>query len=184
MAEQVISRGVTADGKHIILWADGSLTWALGYAIRGAWMKPKPAKQEEARRAGWLLLGDAVLYDAAEIPDLVKAARWAVARDATPGAMRQRFKTLRQPKPILKPVWITTRADRNGKPTERWWRLPRLGSLSGTAVLDNCSTGRRGRYEIAYLVGKNGNDETYRDSGISFATLGETITFLAERIAP
>lgn len=93
--DEICARRTTADGKHVCLWTDGSLTWALGYAIRGAWFQPKPENRDRAMRAGWLVLGDVEAYDASEVSDLVRAARWAVERDGLPGTMRTRMERKR-----------------------------------------------------------------------------------------
>ena len=90
----IIARRSTADGKHVCLWSDGLLTWAFGYHIKGAARPRTQAAREQAFTAAWLVLGDVELYDADEIPTLVKAARWAAARDGLPGTMRQRFNTI------------------------------------------------------------------------------------------
>src|SRR5690606_11738239 len=78
--DHVIARRVTADGKHVLAWDDGTLTWALGYAIRGSASPRTPEGRERARRAAWLVLDDVCLFDADEVPALIRAARWAAER--------------------------------------------------------------------------------------------------------
>ena len=64
----IIARRKTADEKSVLLWSDGSLTWALGHAVRGS-AQPRTEKQRNAAlRAGRLVLGDVCLYDADEVP--------------------------------------------------------------------------------------------------------------------
>jgi hypothetical protein len=87
----IIARRSTSDGKHVCLWSDGLLTWAFGFRIRGAARPRTEQDRGQAFMAAWLVLGDVELYDADEIPTLVKAARWAAARDGLPETMRERF---------------------------------------------------------------------------------------------
>ncbi len=90
----IIARRSTSDGKHVCLWSDGLLTWAMGYFIKGAARPRTESGRNEALRAGWLVLGDVELYDAAEVPTLVRAARLTVKGDGLPGTMRTRFTRL------------------------------------------------------------------------------------------
>jgi hypothetical protein len=64
----------------VVLWSDGSLTWALGASIRGAWCNPKPAQRDRALRAGWLVIGEVEIHDGDDVPDLARAARWVTER--------------------------------------------------------------------------------------------------------
>jgi hypothetical protein len=92
----VIARRSTSDGKHVLLWQDGSLTWALGEAIKG-FAFPRTTEQARlALAAGRLVLGEVCLWDAMDVPDLVSAARWAAARHGTPGDLRARMKAVRE----------------------------------------------------------------------------------------
>ena len=168
MKAEVIARRSTADGKHVLLWSDGSLTWALGHAIKGSAFPRTREQSERALRAGWLLLGDVELYDSNEIPTLVKAARWAADRDGLPGTMRARFAALTTPKGP-KPVWTVLQTDRDGKPTLRVWRLPRL-IWPGLAVWHE-----RGKYEIMYDARRDG---TYEPTGFSSPTLAGIMALL------
>lgn len=89
--DHVVGRGRTADGKRVDLWSDGGLSWALGYAVRGS-ARPRTNEQRRlALVAGWLVLGDIELYRADQVSALVRAARWAAARDGLPATMRRRF---------------------------------------------------------------------------------------------
>jgi hypothetical protein len=85
----VIARTKTADDIIVKLWSDGGVTLGLNtIAINGA---RKPAALDVYLAAGWLAFGDVELYDAAEVADLARAARWSVARGRGLGGMRQRF---------------------------------------------------------------------------------------------
>lgn len=86
----VISRRATADGKHILQWDDGTITWGLGYKIRNA---PRGGS-DFARRVGGLVIGDASLYEASEIPSLIEAARFVAKRSGLPNDMRKRYREI------------------------------------------------------------------------------------------
>lgn len=180
----VIARRRTFDGKDVCLWDDGTLTWAFGFAVKGAWFKPSEANRDRALAAGWLVLGEVEIYDACEVSGLVQAARWAADRDGLPGTMRDR---LHQPRPVMAPAWTVLSADRNNKPTERVWTLPRLGPWAGHAVWDYCSQGRGGRYALYRRLpparghdGSRTGDSTYEPTGIRFATQAALLAWLAE----
>lgn len=160
----IIARRSTYDGKHVLLWDDGGLTWALGYAIRGSSRPRTEAGVRLARIAGRLVLGDVCLYHADDVPDLIRAARWAAARGALPGDMRKRYSEITALKGPM-PQWTVLSADRDGRSTVRVWRLPRLGGWEGLAVWHE-----RGRYEIVREV-QHGTG-TYESTGFSAPTLG------------
>ena len=161
----VTARRTTADGKHVLLWDDGALTWALGYAIRRA---PKGGTPF-ARKVGRLVLGDVELYDAAEVPDLIEAARWAAVRSVLPGDMRRRYREITEPKGP-RPAWTVISADRDGRPMVRVWKLPRLG-WPGLAVWHE-----RGRYEVVREMQRGTG--TYEATGFRAGTLREFQTLL------
>ena len=125
--EHVIARRVTADGKHVLAWDDGTLTWALGYAIRGSAHPRTPEARERARQAARLVLEDVCLFDADEVPALIKAARWAAEKGTGRAGMLERLQGPQRGRVAgLKPQWTVYHADRDGRPTVRLWRLPRL----------------------------------------------------------
>lgn len=157
-ADHIIARRATADGKHVYLWSDGSLTWALGFSIRGSARPRNAAQRHRALKAGWLVLGEVCLYDANEVTRLVQAARWAADRDNLPGTMRARLSSRKQPNP----EWTVLQTDRDGRPTLRVWRLNRI-QYPGTAIWHE-----RGRYQVMYEVGNTG---TFEPSGPSGTTL-------------
>lgn len=172
-----ITRRSTADGKHVVLWSDGSLTWALGYSIRGAWMSPRADRRDDALRAGWLVLGEVGVYDAADVSALSRAARWAADRDGLPGTMRARMHRTRSG---LRPLWAVVATDRDGKPTERVWILPRMGPWAGHAVFDYGSRGgHRGRFDLCRRVGlTRGAEDTYVTTGFGFRSQRDLIAWL------
>lgn len=170
----VIARRATADGKHVCLWSDGGLTWALGMAIRGAWLRPGAKNRDRALRAGWLVLGEVCLYDQGEVSALAAAARWAADRDGLPGTMRAR---LRSEAHRLTPDWRVIRTNRDGAPTERVWVLPRM---LGTrlAVWDYCTRGgSRGRYDVCASAR---GDDCYETTGMRFRTQPEMLAYLED----
>lgn len=175
-AAKVIARRTTYDGKQVELWSDGSLTSGLGRAIKGAPFNPKPARREESLAIGWLVLGDAGIYDMSEIGRLVASARYALAHGGQPGTMREHFGRGEDRK-ALTPKFVVTETDRDGNPVTRVWKLPRIGPWAGTAVWDHVSRGRgRQRYEVFHRV----SGETYATSGMGFASQGELLKWMAK----
>jgi hypothetical protein len=162
----VIARRSTADGKHVALWSDGSLTWALGVAVRGSANPRTPEARQRALAAGWLVLGDVELYDADEVSGLVRAARWSADRGKGRETMLARLNAPAE----LRPVWRVQEAGRDGKPLVRTWRLPRL-RWPGLVVWDEARGSHgRGRYHLLSEVGRSG---TLAATGIQFHSLRE-----------
>ncbi len=170
----VIARRRTYDNKSILLWGDGSLTWALGHAIRGAWHSPSTKNQTRALTAGWLVIGECEVYDANEVTELARAARWSADRDGLPGTMRNRMHRKRL---SMKPVWTVLQTDRSGRAVDRCWVLPRIGRWAGYAVFN-----AGGRYELWTRV--PGSDSTYTTTGFRWRTLAATCDFLASEPRP
>lgn len=169
-ADHVIARRSTFDGKHVLLWSDGSLTWGMGYAIKGA-AQPRTSEQRaRALRAGWLVIGEICIYDADEVSGLIAAARWAADRDGLPGTMRARLKALRAPRGP-RPVWEVLETDRDGKPTLRVWKLPRLGGYAGLAIWHE-----RGQYSVMREM--PGRRAVYEPTGFVRSTLSEIVALL------
>lgn len=175
-ASHVVARRLTADGVAVCLWDDGAVTGRLGYAIDGVpIVRPRGAEgRARALRAGRLLMGEVVIHDASEVGALYAACRWVAERGGLPGDVRRRLAD--QQRVTLRPVWTVLSADRNGRPTLRVWRLPRL-RWPGMAVWDACTSGRGGRYELAYEIQRSG---TYESSGLRFATLAALAAHLLE----
>jgi hypothetical protein len=184
--DEVIARRKTADDKVVLLWSDGSLTWALGNVIKGSAHARTPGQVQEARSAGWLVMGEVELYDADEVPRLIEVARKAARRRgeaALPGNVRGAFA-----KPAsLKPHWTTLETDRAGKPTIRVWRLPRL-THPGVAIWDTSRNAGRGRYEVMTEVragglGQRSGGGTYAPTGVRFHDLDKLSQYLRETSA-
>lgn len=156
----------TADGRTIELWDDGTIAGAMGFAFPGVSMaRPRSeATRAIALAAGWMLLGDAEIWDASEIPAFWAACKWATKRGRTVGEARERALETLLPK--LTPAWTVIRADRDGRATERVWRLPRL-RWPGLAVWDHVSGGRGGRFELVTVDRANVCEST----GFRFANL-------------
>lgn len=174
----VIARRRTADFLDVELWSDGPVTSRFGHALPGVPIaRPRSASSLAlALCAGWLFVGEVEIHDTDDLGDLYAACKWAAARDGLPGTVRARLAEMRTPR--LTPVWTVLRTDRDGRPTERVWRLPRM-RWPGTVVWDHVSVGARGRrYEIFYEV--SGSDGTYTSSGLRFRTLDEVSAHLRE----
>lgn len=78
----IIARRSTIDGKHVLLWSDGLVTWAMGYRITGVGAARSDFECSLDLEAGWLVMGEACVYESAEIARLVKAARKAVRQSS------------------------------------------------------------------------------------------------------
>lgn len=96
-AEQIARRS-TSNGKHVLLWSDGSLTWALGYAIKGSAFPKTVEQRVRALAAGWLVLGEVEAHDAADVGSLIAAARKVTAKNlgALPGDVRDEMAAARK----------------------------------------------------------------------------------------
>jgi len=162
----IVARRSTADGKHVLLHSDGSLTWPLGYSIKGSAFPRTEAQRTLALRAGWLVLGEVELHDADAVSSLVAAARWVAERSGLPGDVRKRLAAERAPRP----AWQVLSADRDGKATCRVWVLPRMLYPGGLAVWHE-----RGRYDVVRLahapaIGARSRD-AYETTGFTSTTL-------------
>jgi hypothetical protein len=178
--DEVLARRKTADAKDVVLWSDGSLTWGrMGTVIKGSAHARTPAQIRDALAAGWLALGDVELYDAAEVPKLMAAARKVAARGGTPGDLRSAFGASASREERLTPIWTTLETDRAGNPTLRIWKLPRL--LYGNLAVWDDRRGPRassmGRYQVMSEMGRSG---TYAPIGVQFHTLHDLSAYLHE----
>jgi hypothetical protein len=162
-----IAKRQTAQGTTVRLWPDGSLTWGMGHYIEGSPHARTPKQIEKALEAGWLVLGEVEIYDDAEVPDLIRAARWTADRDGLPGTLRKRLHE-RTP---MRPVWTVIEADRDGRPLVRAWVLPRI-AWTGLAVWND-----RGTYSVWTQIGRTG---TYRPTGVEFSNLKDLTKYLDE----
>lgn len=168
-----IARRVTADGIGVLLWDDGGVSGVLGYRLQGVPMRrPRNAESHSlALRAGRLFMDELCLWKANELGMLYAACESVAKRSGTPGDVRAEVQ--RRQEPVLRPEWVTLSADRDGRPTERVWRLPRL-RWPGTVVWDHVSH-PRGRYELAREIQRSG---TFTTSGIHFARLRDLCAHL------
>lgn len=170
-----VARRRTSDGVSVALHSDGAVTGRFGFGLDGVpIVRPRTREARDlALRAGWLFVGEVEAHPYADIGQLYAACRWAAARDGLPGTVRARMAK----RPALKPAWTVVSADRDGRPTSRYWRLPRLLG-AGTVVWDHVSVGASGgRYEIHRVV-KGSNGETCVPTGIRFATIEEVSDFI------
>lgn len=169
-----ISRRVTADGYHVLLHDQGGITGAMGYTIRGVpYSRPRTAEGVAlALRAGRLFMGEVCLYDIAELPALYAAARKVAARYGLPGDLRAEMARGREPHILLQ--WQVMHTDRDGKPTVRIARLPRL-RWPGTYVWHES-----GRYEVMRQLGalRSAADAALTTTGFAFATQRELFAWL------
>ena len=170
----VIAHRRTFDGIIVQMWDDGAITGALGSGLAGVPIR-RPTTPDAialARRAGRLLLDECCLYATEELGDLYAAAERAARMDGLPGTMRRILRERKERAAQLKLTWIVTSTDRDGRPTERVARLPRL-RWPGMAVFDYCggpgSSG--GRYHLCARV--HGSRDTYRATGFAFHRLAD-----------
>jgi hypothetical protein len=185
----ILARRKTYDDKVVLLWSDGSLTWALGNVIKGSPNARTADGIKEALAAGWLVMGEISIVMSSEVPRLIESARKAVRRAraratyAIPGDVRAEFFK----DAPLKPHWITLETDRDGKPTIRVWRLPRM-THPGMAIWDTLRQANRGRYEVmtekrAGGLGQRSSDGTYATTGVRFHDLDKLSKYLRETSA-
>lgn len=169
-----IARRITADGYHVLLHDQGGITGLMGFTIRGVpFACPRsPDGVALALRAGWLFLGEVCLYELAELPALYAAARKVAARHGLPGDLRAEMAREREPRILLQ--WQVMHADRDGRPTVRVARLPRL-RWPGTYVWHES-----GRYEVMrQLSASRGQaDVALATTGASFATQRDLFAWL------
>lgn len=171
-----IARRRTCDGVTVTLWSDGAVTGRMGFKLPGV---PVAApRSDEGRRvtlaAGWLLAGEVELYDASELGSLYAACRWAAERGLMPGDVRARFAATQRT--ALRPTWEVMSTDRDGQPTSRVWRLPRI-LCPGVAVWDHVSVGaKNARYEVMAVD----RDGVCTPTGFRFPTLAALTKHLDE----
>jgi hypothetical protein len=169
----IIASQKTADDKTLYLWSDGDLTWGLGRAIKGVRL---PRKGDLT--LGFLVLGELSVYDASEVPQLVKAAQ----KGGLPGEVRARFgrqesgakrrSAEKKARLGLVPKWTTLEADRGGHPTLRVWKLPKL-VYGGLAVWHE-----RGVYEVMREASRGSG--TFAPTGFKAKTLSAIIQILPD----
>lgn len=170
----IIARRQSADDKTVALWSDGAITGGLGIYIKGSPCARTEAARVEALTAGWLVMGDVCLYDFSEVPSLIAAARKTARAGGDAGDMRRALAA----RPPLRPVWSVLETDRDGNPTLRVWRLPRV-SHPGLAIWDD-ARGGGGRYQVMTEIQRSG---TFAPTGVRYHTLAEVATYLDETSA-
>ena len=89
--------------------------------------------------------------------------------------MRARLRQLATP--TIRPTWDVVSADRDGRPTERVWRLPRL-RWPGLAVFD--FPNRAERYEVfnVHRGDRRAPSDYATTTGCRFATLADLAAHL------
>ncbi len=71
-----LSERRTADDYPVALWDDGAVSAGrLGTTVKGAGVARTPEGVAANVRAGWLVIGEAFVYDRRELPTLVAVAR-------------------------------------------------------------------------------------------------------------
>jgi hypothetical protein len=161
----------TEDGRLIELSSDGAMavTWARSY-VAGP-MRTSEG-QERALKVGRVILAWAETMPEDEIADLYRRGR---KLDPAPDSLADLRKRLEGAAKLPPLAWRTTSADRQGRPTERYARLPRL-RWPGMWVLDTCGGpgSSRGRYQLMAQIGaKASGDVTVKPMGLAFKTLAE-----------
>lgn len=158
----------TADEKLIELSSDGALavTWARAYTAG-----PMRTAEGQARalRVGRAILGWAETLTEAEIADLYLRGR---KLEPAPGDLRELRARLAPVERLPALAWQVVSADRDGRPTERQARLPRL-RWPGLWVVDTCGGpgSARGRYQLMKRIAGEGADVTVAPTGLAFANL-------------
>lgn len=171
--DQVTKRRLYS-GEVLTLWADGDLTDTSSFRVAG-WSLPRSVDgKRQALAAGWLLMGEAEIFELDELPALIKAAKWGAKRDAIPGDVRAKASEILRRAAAPVPSWEVTEADSRGATVARQWRPSRLSPWGRYGVIDDRRM-REGRYLLAPLVGP---DTIGR--GLHFRRLGDLLDFMAE----
>lgn len=169
----VIMYRTTADGFHVLCWDDGAITGALGAGLTGVPVaRPRtPEAIDRTRTIGRLFMGEVCIHDLADLPELHRACVRAAALDRMPGTVRRIIRERRELAGLPRLVWTVQHADRDGRPTERFCRLPRL-RWPGLVVFDFCGGpgSSRGRYQ---LWRDDKRDGCCIPTGFSFARLSD-----------
>ena len=173
---EIIARRKTSDDKTVSLWNDGSLTWGAWNVIKGSPSPRTDAQIREALDAGWLVMGEIELYDADDVPRLIEVARKVARRGVSAGDLRREFAK----DAPLKPKWQVQETDRQGRPTVRVWRLPRL-SHPGMVIWDEVRGSHGARYRVMTEIIERGRPSgTLSDTGVRFKDLTSLSKYLRE----
>lgn len=177
---EVIARRQTADDKAVSLWNDGSLTWGrMGTVIKGSAHPRTDAQIREALAAGHLMMGEIELYDSDDVPRLIEVARKVARRNGLPGDVRREFAKGRP----LRPHWQVQETDRDGRPTVRVWRLPRI-THPGLVIWDEVRGSHGARYRVMTEILERGRRSgTLADTGVRFKDLASLDKYLRETSA-
>lgn len=84
VADHVIARRTTLDGRLVLIWSDGLVTFGLGFRVPGVGRARYAYRRRLDLRAAWIVAGEVELYEAAAVAGLVEAARRAVRMPGTP----------------------------------------------------------------------------------------------------
>lgn len=176
---EIIARRRTSDGKSVLLWNDGTLTWGMYDAIKRSPRAHTDEQIREALNAGWLVMGEIESYAAAEVPRLIEAARKVARRGGVVGDLRREFA---KDSP-LRPHWVVQETDREGRPTIRVWRLPRM-SHPGVVIWDEVRGSHGARYRVMTEIMERGRGSgTLVDTGVRFKDLTSLSKYLRETSA-
>lgn len=176
---EIIARRQTSDGKSVLLWNDGTLTWGMYDSIKGSPRARTDSQIREALDAGWLVVGEIALYEADEVPRLIEVARKVARRGGSTSDLRSEFAKAAP----LKPHWIVQEVDREGRPTVRVWRLPRI-SHPGVVIWDEIRGSHGARYRVMTEIMERGRGSgTLADTGVRFKDLTSLSKYLRETSA-
>ena len=171
----------TSDGKTVVGWSDGLITYAIGVGIPGVSARRSGVECALDIRAGWVVAGEVCVHTAAEMPAVIARARKAVRRrGATFEAIRAAIYGTAGGPPRPPGGWVVQSTDASGKATERVWRFPRLSPLRDCAIWNE-----RGRYEVCTRMtsAPHGTRSRSSLSGNTFEPTGFVHTSLRDAFA-
>jgi hypothetical protein len=103
-ADHIIAKRRTSDGKTVLVWSDGVVTFGFGFRVNGAGR----ARQAYVRRlnveAGWIVADVAELVTSDELPRAVELARLEVRADFRTGTAIDRARIGRRILAALSPA--------------------------------------------------------------------------------
>lgn len=181
-----VMRRTTADGISIHLESDGKVLGLMGRSLRDVPVRrPRTAESHRlALKAGRLFMNAVGFYGADEIGKLYADACEAARRGVEiRGVQRERKNAPPEAPPL---AWTTTRADRDGKPTERQARLPRL-LWPGMAVSTTAAALGRRTAATCSCTGRSSTGArsgTKRTPSATSPTYGRSCVRDRRRVAP
>jgi hypothetical protein len=144
-----VMRRHTVDGISVHLESDGKVLGLFGRSLRSVPVRrPRTATSHRlALNAGRMFMNALGFYSADELGQLYADAREAARRGVEIRDVQRERREAPAPPPAL--AWTVIHADRDGKPTERHARLPRL-LWPDLAVADYCGGpgSKNGRYVL------------------------------------